>query len=145
VYVADRENSRVQLFDPNGAYLGEWTDVARPCQVFVAADGKVYVAELGYRAGMWPGTSAPPGSTGGRLSVFDRGGELLARWGGGDDPCAPGDFFAPHDVCVDSRGDVYVAEVTRSAGGDRGLVSPDCHSLQKFTLAATRRVGRTSA
>ena len=30
-------------------------------------------------------------------------------------------FFAPHDICVDSRGDVYVAEVTMSAGGNRGL------------------------
>src|SRR5262249_12426555 len=133
VYVADRENSRVQLFDSDGTYLAEWTDVARPCQVFAAPDGKVYVAELGYRAGVWPGTSYPPGSTGGRVSVFDRDGKLLARGGGGDDPCAAGAFFATHDVCVDSRGDVYVAEVTVSAGGNRGLVSPDCHSLQKFT------------
>ena len=133
VYVADRENSRVQMFDPEGNYLREWADIARPCQVFIAGD-RVYVAELGYRAGMWPGTTAPtPAATGGRVSVFDREGKLLARWGGGDDPCAAGDFFAPHDVCVDSRGDVYVAEVTRSAGGNRGLVSPDCHSLQKFT------------
>src|SRR5262245_25997354 len=35
VYVADRENSRVQLFTPDGKYLSEWTDVARPCQVFI--------------------------------------------------------------------------------------------------------------
>src|SRR5207245_7755883 len=32
VYVADRENSRIQLFAPDGAYLSQWTDVARPCQ-----------------------------------------------------------------------------------------------------------------
>ena len=64
--------------------------------------------------------------------MFDAGGELLARWGGGEDPCAPGDFYAPHDVWVDSRGDLYVGEVTWSAGGNRGLVSPDCPSLQKF-------------
>lgn len=133
VYVADRENSRIQLFTPAGVYLREWTDIARPCQVFIVG-GVVYVAELGYRAGMWPGTTAPtPDATGGRVSVFDTGGNLLARWGGGTDPCAAGDFFAPHDICVDSRGDVYVAEVTLSAGGNRGLVSPDCHSLQKFT------------
>ncbi|HSQ58059.1 MAG TPA: peptidyl-alpha-hydroxyglycine alpha-amidating lyase family protein [Gemmata sp.] len=134
VYVADRENSRLQLFDLEGKFLTEWGNIARPCQVFAAPDGKVYVAELGYRAGMWPGTNAPsPDATGGRLSVFDSTGNLLARWGGGDDPTAAGDFFAPHDICVDSRGDVYVAEVTMSAGGNRGLVSADCHSLQKFT------------
>lgn len=131
VYVADRENGRLQLFDLDGRPLAEWTDVARPCQVCVAA-GRVYVAELGWRAGLWPGTEAPAGATGGRLSVFDRGGALLARWGGGDDPCAEGDFFAPHDVRVDSRGDVYVAEVVWSAGANRGLVSPGCHALQKF-------------
>ncbi|HJZ58349.1 MAG TPA: peptidyl-alpha-hydroxyglycine alpha-amidating lyase family protein [Gemmataceae bacterium] len=135
VYVADRENSRIQLFTPEGAYLREWTDVARPCQVFIDGNGTCYVAELGYRAGMWAGTTAPaPDATGGRLSIFGRDGKLLARWGGGSNPTAPGDFFAPHDVCVDSRGDVYVAEVTMSAGGNRGLVSPDCHSLQKFVL-----------
>lgn len=135
VYVADRENSRIQRFDETGKYLDEWTDVARPCQVCIADGGtRVYVAELGYRAGMWPGTTAPtPDATGGRLSVFDGDGKLMVRWGGGDDPCAAGDFFAPHDVCVDSRGSVYVAEVTWSAGANRGLVSPDCHSFQKFT------------
>ncbi len=59
VYVADRENSRLQLFSPDGEFLSEWTDIARPCQVFIDADERVLVAELGYRAGMWPGTSGP--------------------------------------------------------------------------------------
>jgi len=133
VYVADRENSRVQFFDARGKYLAEWTDVARPCQIALDADGLVYVAELGYRAGMWPGTVAPfPDATGGRMSVFNTQGKLLARWGGGNNPTAPGDFFAPHDVCIDSHGDLYVAEVVISAGGNKGLVAADCHSLQKF-------------
>ena len=133
VVVADRENSRLQFFSPDGSFLAEWTDVARPCQVLVDALGRVYVAELGFRAGMWPGTTAPsPDAPGGRISVFDRDGRLLARWGGGSNPCAPGDFFAPHDLCLDSRGDLYVGEVTWSAGGNRGVVPADCHSLQKF-------------
>ncbi|MDB5309454.1 MAG: hypothetical protein JWO38_3656 [Gemmataceae bacterium] len=133
VYVADRENSRVQLFSPDGAYLSEWTDVVRPCQVFIDGSGSVFVAELGYLAGMWPGISPPyPEAPGGRVSLFDPQGVLRGRWGGGRNPCAPGDFFAPHGIWVDSRGDVYVAEVVMSAGGNRGLVSPGCHSIQKF-------------
>jgi DNA-binding beta-propeller fold protein YncE len=132
VYVADRENSRIQVFDSDGKYLREWTDVARPCQVFIDAEENVYVAELGFRAGMWPGTSAFADAPGGRVSIFNAGGELRARWGGGRNPCAPGDFFAPHGICTDSRGDLYVAEVVMSAGGNRGLVSSTCHALQKF-------------
>jgi DNA-binding beta-propeller fold protein YncE len=135
VYVADRENSRIQLFTPNGEFVSEWTDLARPSQVFIDREGKFFVAELGYRAGMWPGTKPPaPDATGGRVSVFDATRALIARWGGGANPTAPGDFFAPHDICTDSRGNVYVAEVTWSAGGSRGLVAPDCHALQKLTL-----------
>jgi hypothetical protein len=131
--VADRENSRVQFFSPDGRFIEQWTDVARPCQVLFDSEGRVFVAELGYRCGMWPGTTAPfADATGGRVSVFNRAGALLSRWGGGNTPCAVGDFFAPHDICLDSRGDLYVGEVTWSAGGKAGMVPPDCHSLQKF-------------
>jgi DNA-binding beta-propeller fold protein YncE len=133
VIVADRENSRLQFFSPAGRFLREWAGVARPCQVIVDENGQVFVAELGYKAGMWPGTTAPSlDSPGGRVSVFDTDGRLVARWGGGSNPCAPGDFFAPHDLCLDSQGDLYVGEVTWSAGGNRGMVPRDCHSLQKF-------------
>lgn len=133
VYVADRENCRLQLFNPDGEFISQWTDLARPCEVFIDAQDDVWVAELGFRAGMWPGTTAPtPDATGGRVSVFSSQGELKARWGGGENPCAAGDFFAPHDVWIDSHGDVYVSEVAMSAGGARGLVSPTCHTLQKF-------------
>jgi DNA-binding beta-propeller fold protein YncE len=135
VFVADRENSRIQVFSASGEFLREWSEIARPCQVAFDEAGKLFVAELGYRAGMWPGTSPPSSNaTGGRVSVFDPAGSLLARWGGGEEPTSPGDFFAPHDVCIDSHGDLYVAEVVMSAGGNRGLVSPDCHTLQKFVL-----------
>ena len=66
------------------------------------------------------------------MSIFDTDGKLLARWGGGESPCAPGDFFAPHDVWVDPFGDIYVSEVVWSAGANKGVVSPQCHTLQKF-------------
>ncbi len=133
VYVADRENSRIQLFSADGTFRGEWTDVARPCQVTIDRDGSIFVAELGHRAGRWPGTGpAPAGASGGRVSVFDRTGRLLTRWGGGDNPSTPGDFCAPHDIWVDSQGSVYVAEVAVSAGVPMGLVPTSCHTFQKF-------------
>jgi DNA-binding beta-propeller fold protein YncE len=134
VYVADRENSRIQLFTPEGKYLAQWTDVARPCQVFIDSEGMVMVAELGHRAGRWP-NSPPPAAdaVGGRVSIFNPAGKLLSRWGGGERPSEPGDFLAPHDLWVDGRGDLYVAEVIRSAGDPDG---PAGHALQKFVRCA---------
>jgi len=129
VVVADRENSRLQWFTCNGEFIEEWTDVARPCNIVLDQDGNVFVAELGWRAG----TPAPRlHETGGRVSIFNRCGDLLSRWGGGDNPYAVGDFIAPHDIWLNTRGDVYVGEVTISAAANRGLVGEDCPSLQKF-------------
>lgn len=133
VYVADRENSRIQRFTSAGALVDIWNDVARPCQVQFDAQGIVYVAELGFRAGLFPGDAAGPGqTTGGRVSLFNRQGDLLARWGGGEAPCRLGDFFAPHDIEVDLRGDIYVSEVVHTAGIMRGVIGPEAHTLQKF-------------
>jgi len=135
IYVADRENSRIQMFTQGGEFVGEMTEIARPCQVTFDAAGNMLVAELGYIAGMWPGTTAPsPDATGGRVSVFSPNRELLARFGGGANPTAAGDFFAPHDIRCDQAGNVYVAEVVYSAGGRKGMVPSDCHALQKFRL-----------
>jgi DNA-binding beta-propeller fold protein YncE len=139
VFVADRENSRVQIFNARGEFQAEWTDLARPMQVFLDNDDNILVAEVGFRAGLFPWATVPDDCVGARVSVFTRAGKLLARWGGGPQPCAAGDFFAPHDLWADSRGDLYVGEVTLSAGGNRGLVSPDCHCLQKFVRLAAER------
>ena len=96
VFVADRENSRLQLFGPDGDFLSEWTDLARPCQVFLDADDNVYVAELGYRAGMWPGTTAPsPDSPGGRVSIFDRDRRVALPLGRRRQPLRPGRLLRP--------------------------------------------------
>jgi DNA-binding beta-propeller fold protein YncE len=133
VLVADRENSRIQRFSPEGRFLDEWTGIARPTDVAIDPAGNVFVAELGYRAGMYPGNTPPPGqTTGGRVSILNSAGKLLAQIGGGQNPCAWGDFFAPHDVTIDRHGDFYIGEVTLSAGANQGLVPRDCHSLQKF-------------
>ncbi|RPI82087.1 MAG: 6-bladed beta-propeller, partial [Planctomycetaceae bacterium] len=133
VYVADRENSRVQVFTAEGQFLQEWTDTARPMQIRFDALGVAWVCDVGWKAGRFPWQTPPTDPPrGAYVSAFDSSGRLLARFGGSDDPCAPGQFFAPHDLCIDSRGSIYVGEVVQSAGGNRGLVDPSCHPIQKF-------------
>jgi hypothetical protein len=94
----------------------------------------VYVSELWWTAGS---SSYRRGRIEhdelGRVSVYTVEGQLVARWGGEPDPCAAGNFCAPHGLCVDSRGDVYVAEVTYTFAAQNNLVPSDCHTFQKFT------------
>jgi DNA-binding beta-propeller fold protein YncE len=43
VYVADRKNSRLQVFDQEGNFIAAWTQFGQPSSVFVAADDTIYV------------------------------------------------------------------------------------------------------
>ena len=132
VLVADRENDRIQIFSLDGKFLDQWTDVQRPTDVHIDRDGLVHVSELWWRPGQHSYTHGDvTESKPGRVSVFDLDGKLITRWGG-PNPAAPGSFCAPHGLCVDSRGDLYVAEVTYTFAGKAGLVPPDCHVFQKF-------------
>ena len=65
------------------------------------------------------------------MSVLTLDGEVVTRFGG-EEPCEPGSFFAPHGIWADSHGDLYVGEVGMSAGASAGLIPFDCHALQKF-------------
>jgi sugar lactone lactonase YvrE len=142
VFEADRSNNRIQIFSPDGEYLDEWTDTQRPNQIVIDADGLAYVGEGSLRPGtktfqfgkevsITDANSAPA-----RVAVFDAKGKVVARWGGKTalgDACQPGHFASPHGLCVDSRGDIYVAEVTWSVAGKAGLLPRDCKTFQKFS------------
>jgi streptogramin lyase len=113
VWIPDRENHRVQIFDTEGKFLDEWIDLWRPTHVYMDKDEIVYISELSRR-----------------ISIFTIEGELLSRWGNEshslDDPL----FVGPHVICVDSRGDLYVGEVATTFGKvDRGA-----RTIQKFKL-----------
>jgi NHL repeat-containing protein len=135
VLVCDRESDRIQMFTADGRFVREITDVQRPTQI-VLAHGRMYISELGWRAGQRSFRNGPiEQDMPARVSVLDGNGSVLARIGGAD-PCAPGSFCAPHGLAVDSNGDLYVAEVVWTIAGKAGLVPPDCHTIQKLTLAA---------
>ena len=67
----------------------------------------------------------------GHISVLNAKGDILLRWISAD-RCAPGNFVAPHTLCVDSHGDLYVGEVTYTFGVKLGGVPAECHTFQKL-------------
>ncbi len=81
VYVADRENHRVQVFTHDGAFITEWTDFKCPMGVHIDANQVVYV------------TDQIP-----RISIYTVDGELLARGR---------TFEGAHQVYTDSEGSIY--------------------------------------
>jgi DNA-binding beta-propeller fold protein YncE len=129
VYVADRENHRIQVFDPNGKFETQWVNMARPCGLFLdQAAGLAYVGELGAAIG----PNAQGRSLGPRVSIYNTQGQLLARLGDQPEGEAPGQFIAPHGICIDSRGDIYVGEVSWTHTGSRLNPPQELRSLQKL-------------
>jgi DNA-binding beta-propeller fold protein YncE len=111
VYVADRENHRVQVFDGNGKYETQWNFLHRPCALCRCGSGKqpnFIVGELG--PGMAVNRKVP--NLGPRLSIVDSKGKRIARLGGEEGPgLEAGKFLAPHGIAMDSKGAIYVGEV----------------------------------
>lgn len=135
LYICDRENSRVQVFTPDGELVTVWTDVARPAAAFVDHDKNVFVFELGFRTGVFPWQTPDPSGISSRMSVFNRDGELLTRWSGDGNAESPEGFYAAHDVCRDSMGNVYTAEVKAAAAGFVGDDTTALPALRKFAPA----------
>lgn len=53
VFVADRGNNRIQIFDQQGKYLGEWKQFGKPCGLFIDAKDIIYVADSDSNANLW--------------------------------------------------------------------------------------------
>ena len=81
IYVADRENHRVQVFTAEGEFQAEWTDFKCPMGVHIDTNQVVYV------------TDQVP-----RISIYTLDGELLSRGR---------TFEGAHQVYTDSQGSIY--------------------------------------
>ena len=67
------------------------------------------------------------------MTVRDIEGREICRFGEAGDPCAEGNLVSPHGIWVDSRGDLYVGEVTQTSLTGRGAsYRPGDPSLRKF-------------
>ncbi len=105
LFVADRGNSRIQIFDQEGAHLETWTQFGRPSGLFIDADDVLYAADSesnarrnrGYRRGIYIGSARD-----GWVTAFIPDPE--------PDPDGTG-TSAAEGVAVDRHGNVYGAEV----------------------------------
>ena len=130
--VADRENERIQVFDLDGEFVEQWTDLQRPAGLAVDSEGYIYVAENAWRAGERTfRRGIVPEIVQGHVSILDPKGRRVALLGLPDGE-GPATFWAPHGICVDSRGDIYLAEVVASHWGKAGGIPAGSHSLQKL-------------
>jgi DNA-binding beta-propeller fold protein YncE len=111
VWIVDRENHRIQIFEANGKFLTQWTNLVRPTDLSIGKDDIVYVSELSMR-----------------VTLFTMDGKLLARWGNPGLKKEEALFLSPHAIAVDSHGDIYVGDVSMSyMQVDRGA-----RTIQKF-------------
>src|SRR5580700_3816811 len=96
LYIADRANKRIQIFTPEGAYLGQWTGMGGPNDISRGKDGNYYIAEQEENGGP------------AHICVRDATGAVLARM----------ESRHVHGVGVDSRGDIY-AGLTQDRSVDK--------------------------
>jgi hypothetical protein len=136
VYVADRENHRIQVFDGNGKFETHWHNMHRPCGLCMTR-GKNPVAYIGESGPSMSVNVNHPG-IGPRVSLWTLDGKRIARVGDATQ-AAPSQFTSPHGVAVDSRGDIYVGEVARTAMKNKGTPVPeeqDIRCMQKLVRLA---------
>lgn len=93
VYVADRTNGRVQRFDLNGRYLGEWVHLGRPFAL-AFRENFLWVSILTLEPG---GTGSPNAASPWILKVDPASGRVVAQ------VPAPG----PHSIDVTDAGELF--------------------------------------
>ena len=127
VYVTDRENNRLQVFDANGKLEAIWHDVYRADALCMGSDGLLYIGELLSQVGLDDCTVL-----GHRLSIHQRDGRRVARLGEAELGDGPGQFIAPHGIAADSHGDLYVGEVSWGMWGQHENPPRTYRTLRKL-------------
>jgi peptidylamidoglycolate lyase len=117
VFVADRENNRIQEFDTDGNFLKEWkNDQAKIlCSLAIDKNDKVFAVDDIYSKDSLP--------TGDDIIQLDSGLNLISRFGRSDSSVDTSALF--HDIAVDKEGSIYVANILGK-------------KVQKFKRVSTR-------
>jgi hypothetical protein len=105
LFVGDRGNNRIQIFDQDGNYLDEWYQFSRPSGIFIDPQDNIYVAD------------SESGSVNPAHVAWQRGIRIGKATDGSitafipDPNTAATNTSAAEGVAVDSRGVIYGAEV----------------------------------
>ena len=94
IYISDRANSRIQVFDENGKFLDAWPNIRRPYSVLLVG-GSAPVGRRRHHPEVHQVRPQP-------ASCCTRGGRS-ARF--------PGGFWGVHQFHTDSEGNLYTADV----------------------------------
>ena len=114
VYVTDRENYRLQVFDNQGNLKTIWQNIYRPQALCMDGEGTIYIGEM-----LMENELFDYGKVGHRLNAYRKDGTRLARIGDAMIGDGPAQFIAPHGFGVDSQGNLYVGEVSYTVYGRR--------------------------
>jgi sugar lactone lactonase YvrE len=105
LFVGDRSNNRIQIFDQEGKVLGAWSQFSRPSGIYIGKNDTIYVSDSE------SGSVSPPHGEwkrGIRIGSAKDG----ALWWLIPDPAEnPPSSSAAEGITVDARGTIYGAEV----------------------------------
>jgi len=114
VYVADRNNARIQVFDSKGNLLAEWRNLVVPWGLWMTPEDELWVC--GCSPMIWRPTdevlSCPPKDQ--LIARFDTTGRMLQLWTipkGEDGKEQPGEVNWVHGIALDSKGNVYLGDI----------------------------------
>ena len=128
VIVCDRENHRVQVFTTEGEFVKGWhVHKAVACFTGKGEDTNVYICEQGP-----PPVQHGVPNLGHKIGIYDRDGNIIQKIGASLPGEEPNQFNWLHSVAVDSKGDIYAAEVSYVEVGRHQDPPREMVSLRKW-------------
>jgi DNA-binding beta-propeller fold protein YncE len=109
LFVGDRENNRIQIFDQNGMFIAEWRQFGRPSGITITPDDTIYVTDS--ESGPDTGARELPGIKKGIRIGSAKTGAVTAFIE--DMESTVPDHSGAEGIGVDAQGNVYGAVVRR--------------------------------
>ena len=111
LFVGDRQNNRIQIFDPDGHFIAEWKQFGRPSGIYIDKNDVIYVADSESRNGE-PGYGYNPGCRRGIRIGSAKDGSVKVFVPDAAPYPAAADSTGPEGITADAAGNMYGAEFT---------------------------------